>query len=188
MKLKHLILFILAGVVLYLSDLYLGSLLVLICVFQMALLVYQIPLSKKSQLASFYLFLISLPLILFYAGINSFIQIYIFEKQWFLLCLALSIEILLCFAIYLQCIYIFKYFEDSQFQLVQAFEKTVSSIKDNKKTILKNTLYLFVLGFIPKLASDWKIVISIMVIHLIQNPSLLKQVVLKTAAVNSRPE
>lgn len=188
MKLKHLILFILASVILYFSDLFAGSLLVLFCLFQMCLLFYRIPLSKKSQISAFFLFLISVPLFLFYSGINSFILIYLFERQWLPFLLAITIEIMLCFAVCVQCVHLFNYLEESEFKLALAFEKTLKSIKDHRKQILKNTFILFALGFIPKIASDWKLIFSIMAIHLIQNPSLLKQAFAKPVVSNSQAD
>lgn len=174
MKLRHLVLFIISCAVLILSDLPAGSLVALAVLYQLALLMNAIPLSKASQIAALKLFVFSLPTFFFWGGIHSFITIYLREGSWLHFSVATLVTLALCLIISLQTILVYKHLEDSNFLINSALQKTFNDIHKSKGPLFKTTGLLFIFSFIPWFSTDWKLIISVTATHLYLNWRRLK--------------
>jgi len=132
MKLRHLILFIIACAVLILAELPGGSLLALSVWLQIYNLLVQKEFSKRSQRWAFFLFLIALPFVFFWGSIHSFLFVYLHEKQILFSMMAASIDICLCLigAVYFS--FAFEVAESAQFQVNASLKRAFAEIKIKK--------------------------------------------------------
>lgn len=178
LKSRQLVLFILASAVLIYSKLSGGSLIAMAVLLQMALLIHKIPLTKKSQMAAFKLFLLSIPLFWFWGAIHSFTWIYLKEKQFLYFISAASVNLLLCFLISYQIVFPFRYLQQADFNINRSLQQTFRFLKSNSKTYLKTSVLIFIVSFTPGLGADWQLVLSVMVIFLYLNWSQLKTAIL----------
>ncbi|MBC7419154.1 MAG: hypothetical protein H7328_00365 [Bdellovibrio sp.] len=179
MKLRHLLLFIVSCAVLILSELVAGSLIALALLFQLALLIKAIPLSKKSQFAALKIFLFCLPTFFFWGGIHSFVSIYSAEEHWLYFIMASVVTLGLCLIVSLQGIIIFDYLEESEFLIGPAFQKVFNDIQKSKGRLFKTTGLLFIFSFIPWLLTDWKLIFSVTATLLYLNWHQLKLVIVR---------
>ncbi len=167
MKLRHLILFFMACMILIVSRFPGGSLLGLFAWLQINTLITQSQFSKKSQLWATYLFFISVPLILFWGSCHSFLFIYLAEKSWTFFIMIVLVNLMLCCIASVYFILSFRTAEKVDYRILASLELALKSIKDNRPSISKNSCLLFIMSFVPFLPADWKIVFAIMATHLI---------------------
>lgn len=175
MKLRHLILFFVACSSLILSGFPGSSLIGLFAWLQINTLMTQPLFTKKSQMWVTYLFLISIPLVLFWGACHSFQIIYFNEQSWIFFIMALLVSFLLSCLAAIYFVLTFNQAEKVDYQIIQSLDKALKSIKDNRKYFLKVSCLIFTMSLIPVLAADWKIVFAIMATHLILNRRQLKQ-------------
>ncbi len=177
LKLRHLILFLLAALVLILAGTPGGALLAMAVLMQMALLFNGIPLTKKSQLAALKAFLLAAPVMFFWAGAHSFVEIYLRESALLFAAMAAMISLSLCFIINFQVIFVYKYLEAAEFAVNAALQAAFNDIKNKRAAMLQASLALFLLTLIPVFSSDWKLVFAVMVLQLYLNYDRVKTAV-----------
>lgn len=177
LKLRHIILFVFASLLLILSDLAGGALLGLAALMQVALLIQNIELSKKSQWAALKLFLISIPLFFFWGGVHSFTTIYLRESRYLFFLMAGSVSFFLSFLIVFQIVFSYFYLAKNEFNVSATLQDEFNDIKNKKADLLKSALFLFIFSFVPWLTTDWKLVFAVTATHLYLNPSQLKKAV-----------
>jgi hypothetical protein len=176
MKLKHIILFFLSCVLLNLSDIYAGPLIALALLFQMNILIFQIPLTKQSQIAAFKLFLCSVPLFFFFGGIHSFVTLYFDEHQWLYFFFASIVTYFLSFVAVFISSFVFEFLQQGEYNINLIYQYAFNEIKNRKKTLFMQSLFVFILSVIPIGNSDWKIIFSLVVTQFYFQRSRLKQV------------
>lgn len=174
LKLRHILLFIVAAAVLMLSQFPGGALLAMCALMQMNLLIYNLELTKKSQLVALKLFLISVPLFFFWGGIHSFIEIYAKEQQYIYLGMALTITLGLSFLLTLQTILPYAYLKTSNFEAITSIQNVFNEIKNKKSDFFRITLILFIFSFIPWFRTEWKLIFATMATHLFLHRGQLK--------------
>ena len=163
LKLRHIILFITADLILIISGLPGGALMAMAVLMQLALLFNGIPLTKQSQLAALKLFLISVPTLFFWAGAHSFVDIYIRESSFLFMAMAAFISLSLCFIINFQIIFSYNYLQKNDFNVNACLQNAFNEIKNKRRDLLISSLALFVFTLVPWLAADWKLVFAITV-------------------------
>ncbi len=178
MKLRHLLLFIVSCTVLIISELPFGSLIALALLYQIALLMNSIALTKSSQIAAFKLFLFSLPTFFFWGGIHSFVKIYLLEASWLYFLMATLVTFGLCLIVSLQAVLVFKHLKESNFNISSALQSTFNDIQKSKSQLFMTTGLLFVFSFVPFLLTDWKLIFAVTAIHLYLNWRQLKPALL----------
>lgn len=176
MKLRHLILFTIACSVLLLGNIPGGSLLALFAWLQIYALMSQNNYSKKIQLWVLRLFLISLPLIIFWGSCHSFLFIYFKEQAWLYLLMSASLSFCLCLLGTIYYIFSFEAAETHDYQVLKSLQGALKKIKENRSHFLKWGGILFIFSLIPWTTADWNIVFAIMATHLILNRMRLRQV------------
>lgn len=174
LKSRQLFLFILASIVLIYSKLSGGALIAMAVLLQMALLIHNITLHKKSQLAAFNLFLLSIPLFWFWGAVHSFTLIYLKEQQYLYFFSTALITAFLCFLVSYQIIFPFTQLEKSGFNINSTLYHTFKFLRINTKVFIKTSFFIFVLSFFPGLSADWQLVFSVMVTFLYLNWNQLK--------------
>lgn len=177
LKLRHLILFIIACSVLICAGTPGGALLAVGTLMQLALLIYGLEISRKSQLGVLKLFLVSIPLFVFWGGIHSFVTIYLREKQFLFLTMSLTVLLALSFLISFQVVFSYFFLKDNNYELIATLQASFNSIKERRYYFLKITCGIFALSFMPWLSSDWKLVFALTVTHLSLNRAQLKKAV-----------
>jgi|GEM_PF-6839491 len=178
LKLRHLILFIIACALLIYADTQGGALLAIAVLMQLALLIHNIEVTRKAQLAVFKLFVVSLPLFLFLGGVHSFMTIYLAEGQYLFFFMAFSVTFFLCFLLNLQVVFAYWFLKKSNFELIATLQNAFNSIKERKMDFTKTMLLLFIFSFLPEINTDWKLVFAIMATHLYLNPAQVKKALL----------
>lgn len=179
LKLRHLLLFVVACLILMMSQLPGGALIAMCALMQMNLLVYNIELTKKSQLAALKLFLISIPLFFFWGGIHSFVTIYAKEQQYVYFAMALIVTAGLSFLLALQTIFPYWYLKANDFEAIATLQNVFNEIKNKKGDFVKITLILFILSFIPWFRTEWKLIFATMATHLFLHRGQLKKALSK---------
>jgi hypothetical protein len=175
LKLRHIILFVIASALLMLSQLPGGALLAICALMQMNLLIHGFELTKKTQLAALKLFAISIPLFFFWGGIHAFATIYVQEQQYVLLTMTLVISFGLSFLLVLQNILPYLYFQSYNYEVISSVQAVFNDIKNKKSDFFRITFALYVFSFIPWLKTDWKLVFAIMATHLYLHRNQLKR-------------
>ncbi len=176
MKLRHLILFFIACVVLVLSHLPGAALIVLFAWLQINALLSQKLFNKQVQIWAASLFLISIPLVLFWSSIHAFLFIYFNEQAWVFLLMALILDFCLCLVAAIYFILTFQVAEEAQYQLIPSLKAATQQIRLAQKDYFSKSAILFLLSLVPFFASDWKIIFAITGTHLFLNRNRLKQV------------
>jgi hypothetical protein len=176
MKRKHILLFLVSCLLLYIGDIFASGLIALALIFQMNLLFQDIPLTKASQVAAFKLFLFSIPLFFFLGAIHSFIFVYFHDSNWPFLLAAIFIAYSLFFVVNFFSFFVFHYLEKNQFKITAAIQNAMNDIHKNKRGLLTQTTCLFILSLIPFLNTEWKIIFSLMAYRLYLSRQHLKQV------------
>ena len=175
LKLRHLLLFVVACTLLIYAQTPGGALLALGILMQLALLIHGLELTRKSQVGAFKLFLASIPLFLFWGGIHSFVVIYLSESQHTYFLMALAITLVLSFLLGFQVVFSYRFLQSNNFELIASLQDALNNIKTRKTDFLKISLLLFIFSFIPWLSADWKLVFMVAVVHLHLNQSQLKK-------------
>lgn len=175
MKLRHFLLFFTACITLIAANFPGGPLLGLLVWLQVNTLLTQ-SFNKTSQIWALKLFLISVPLLLFWGSIHSFFFIYMKEQSWlfFLMTLALN-----CCLSMIAAIYFFFSFDSAancNFQVISTLDASWAVCKKNKSHFFKISLIIFTFSLVPFLSAEWKIVFAVMATHLYLNRARLKQV------------
>ncbi len=175
LKLRHLLLFILASAVLIYSHTPGGALLAVGVLMQLSLLIHGLELTRRSQLAALKLFLVSIPLLLFWGGIHSFVTIYFGEGQLFFFITAFVVTMALSFLLSLQIVFSYWFLKQNNYEILATLQDAFNNIKNRKHDFLKITLLLFAFSFVPWLTADWKLVFAVTATHLYVNRTLLKK-------------
>lgn len=176
LKLRHIILFILACTILIYAGTPGGALIAMAAMMQLALLIYNIELVSKSQWVVFKLFLLAIPTFIFWGAIQAFTMIYLKEAQYFFCFTTLLITFALSFILCLQVVFPYKHLKANHHELIATLQETFNSLKNERAAFIKTTLLLFVFSLAPWISSDWKLIFALMVIHLILNPRQAKRV------------
>lgn len=155
------ILFIVLSVLLILSNFPAGGLIALALWLQIYPQILNIPFDRHSQIWAFKVFLCSIPLLLFWGGVHSFLIMHLQEQRWGLLFLSLILDLILVLLGCTQLIWIFQVASSSNFKLDQSFKQAIVIARKNKKYFFFTLVSLFIFSFIPKLTVEWKIVLSI---------------------------
>lgn len=144
---------------------------------QLNLLIHGLEVSRRSQIGALKIFLVSVPLFLFWGGIQSFVAIYFRESQFLFLGMAsvilLTLSSMLCF----QLVFPYYFFKQNNFELVATLQDAFNSLKDRRGDFFRITVLLFILSFVPWLKTDWKLVFAVTVTHLVLNRALLKRAI-----------
>ncbi len=177
LKSRHLILFVIACLVLKVAQTPGGALLALAALLQLALLIHGLEISRRSQSGALKLFLVSVPLFLFWGGVSSFMPIYIRENQHLFLAMASVILLGLSFLLCFQVVFTYFFFEKNDFKLIATLEDSLHSVKMRRSEFIKISLMIFIFSMVPWLSSDWKLVFALTVIHLFLNRDRLKTAV-----------
>ena len=176
MKLRHLILFFIACSVLMLSHLPGAALVVLFVWLQIYALLTQKLFNKQVQLWATSIFLISIPLVLFWASIHAFLFIYFNEQSWLFFLMALVLDLCLCFVAAIYFILTFQVAERAKYNLISSLKSATQQIRIAQKDYFLKSVLLFTLSLIPFAAPDWKIIFAITATHLFLYRNRLKQV------------
>ena len=176
MKSRHFILFVIACVLLIVSDIPGGSLLALFAWLQIYNLMVQDQFNKKTQLWAFSLSCLSLPFIFFWGSIHSFLFVYLAEKQFAFALMALCIDFCLCLIATIYFIFTFEVAAAVDYKAIKSLNAAFDSIKTIKATYFKISGLLLIFSFVPWLHSDWKIVFAIMATQLFLRQDQLKRV------------
>lgn len=176
LKLRHIVLFVFACSILIYAGTPGGALIAMASMMQLALLIYNVELIPQSQWAAFKLFLLAIPTFIFWGAVQAFTMIYIKEAQYLFCFMTLLITFALSFILCLQVIFPYKHLKTNHYELIAALQGTFNNLKYEKTAFIKTTLLLFVLSWVPFISSDWKLIFSLTVIHLISNPLQTKRV------------
>ncbi|MBC7466548.1 MAG: hypothetical protein H7256_11200 [Bdellovibrio sp.] len=176
MKLRHFILFLIAGFVLILSDLTGGSLLALFAWLQIYNLIAQKEFNRKTQTWAGLLFLVSLPFVFFWGSIHSFLFVYLAEKQFLFSVMALFIDYCLCLIATIYFIFAFEVAATAEFKVIRSLKLGFDAIKTKKATYFKLSSLFLIFSLVPWLHADWKIVFAVMATQLFLHRHQLKQV------------
>ena len=177
LKLRHLILFLVAAVLLILGHLPGGALLGMAVLMQLAILINRIPLTKQAQIAVFKLFLLSVPILFFWAGAHSFVDIYIRESSYLFSAMAMMISLSLCFLINFQLVFTYSFLQQNDYGVNATLQNAFNEIKNKRMDLLKSSLVLFIFTLIPFFTADWKLVFAVMATHLYLNFAEVKKAV-----------
>lgn len=178
LKLHQILLFILSCCLLAYAETPGGSLIALAVLMQLALLVHHIELTRKAQFASLRLFLLSIPIFIFWGGVQSFVPIYFKQGQYLFCFMSLLLVFILNFILCLQVVFSYDFLESNRYELIPTLRATFHSIKTNKVKFTKHSLLFFFLSFVPWINLDWKLVFALTVTHLFLSPNQLKKVFL----------
>lgn len=166
MKLRRIVLFIIAAILLILGDLPGGSLLALFAWLQVYNQIAQKTFDRKTQTWAALLFLSSLPFLFFWGSIHSFLFIYLNEKQFLLTTMALVIDCCLCLAATVYFVFAFDQAKLANFEVIKSLNLAFASIKTKKTTYFKLSCFFLIFSLIPFINADWKIVFSVMATQL----------------------
>lgn len=175
LKLRHLLLFLISCIVLIFSDFAGAYLLALLSLFQLLFLLHSIKPTKSLQFAALRLFLLSWPLMFLWGGVFTMLQIYIAEQSYLFLSMAAVLSFLITVLINLQTIHIYRYLSAENTTVTKALSLTYQNIKNIRFELLKSSIILYLLCFIPlSTEPEWRIIFSITVSTLILNWAKLK--------------
>ena len=177
LKLRQLILFILACAILIYSQLPAGSLLAMAVLMQLMILVQSFEYSRRSQIAVAKLYLFSIPSFFFWGGARSFVSIYFFEQQYVLFLMSCVITFSLSFLIAIQSINSFLLLEANNFNVLKSIQSSFNSVKKNIKNLSKISVLIFIFSLIPIPGADWKLIFAVAATHLYLNWVQVKKVI-----------
>ena len=136
---------------------------------QLALMIHGLEITRRSQLGALKLFLISVPLFLFWGGVCSFVSVYLRENQFLLLAMAAAILLGLSFLLCFQVVFSYFFLHSNNYKLVGTLQESFTSIKIRRNDFLKISFLIFIFSFVPWLGSDWKLVFALTATHLFLN-------------------
>ena len=166
MKIRHLLLFVIACAFLLVADLPGGSLLALFVWLQIALLLIRQEFNKSSQIWAVKTFLVSLPLLLFWGSTHTFLFIYFKESNWLYFLIAFVLDVFLAVLATFYYIFIFLDSPKGEYRLSQTLDLAWHSLKAKKSLFFKYFGLLFLFSYCPILTAEWKLVFAIMATHL----------------------
>ena len=175
LKSKQILLFILACAILLVSKVAGGALLALAALMQLSILIQQIPFTKKSQLAFFKLFLISLPVTFLWGGAHSFVFIYLKQGSWLPAIMAFSLSLTLILILNFQLLYSNQFLEKNNFEVIRSLNDAFNEIKNNNRRFFKTAGLIFMFSFLPWGPDDWKLVFALTATLVVLNPQTLKK-------------
>ncbi len=175
LKLRQIILFLCACLILWLSGLPGGSLLAIACLMQLAILIYGLPFTKKTQIAFLKLFLLTFPVLLFWGGTHSFVFIYLRDQSILFTLMAASLSLCLSFMVAFQLFFTIDFLEKNNFETSLTLQNAFNEIGNKKNHLFKVGGLIFVFSFVPFLAEEWKIVFSLTATLLYLNQQKLKK-------------
>lgn len=175
LKLRQILLFVFACAILIYTGLPGGSLIAMGALMQLALLIHNIELSSRSQFAALKLYLLSIPIFLFWGGVQSFTLIYFKEAQYLFWFMSLTIVFILSFILCLQVVFSYKFLKANHYNSITTLQDTFNNMKNEKADFFKYSLILFICTFVPWLDTDWKLIFALMATHLSLNPSQSKK-------------
>ncbi len=165
-KLKHLILYFVAFIFLYFSQIQGGALLSIAAWFQVAILLWGIQYTTKNQIRVFIYFLTLVPLFLFLGSGSSFMLIYLKEGSIYFFVTAVTLTWILCYFTALFTIFSFSYFNSAK-KLQDVYNQSFWNINTQKLRLFITSFVLLILIIIPlPLRQDFKISLAIILIHL----------------------
>ncbi|MGZ3726746.1 MAG: hypothetical protein ACXWQQ_13145 [Pseudobdellovibrio sp.] len=176
LKLRQLILFLVTCLVLWLTDMPGGSLLAVASLMQLAILVYEFPFTKKTQLAFLKLFLVSFPVLLFWGAAHSFVFIYLNDRSVIFALMAGSLSLCLSFLTAYQMFFVMEFLEKNDFAISASLQDAFNEIRNKKGHLLKIGSLIFIFSLVPFVAAEWKIVFSLTATLLYLNQPKLKKV------------
>lgn len=175
LKLRHIILFIIALALLMYFQYPFGALILIGIWLQLAILLWKRPLTPKLQKQTFILFLILIPLTLFWGSIALFLEIYVKEFAVTKMALAILLTFVLTFVSLLAYNYSFDELTKDQ-TWVQHFSGLLNQIKVHKKSLFWVTLMSTLFLSLPiKISADYKILFTIILNHLYLKRENLKE-------------
>ncbi|MCC2679890.1 MAG: hypothetical protein K0R29_2466 [Pseudobdellovibrio sp.] len=175
LKLRHIILYVGACIVLGVAEVSGLSLLAILSLLQLAVLLQSMPFTRQAQLAELKLFLISLPSIFFWGAMHSFTHIYLKESSPVLGLMAMMVTLCITLIVGFMLVFSQDYLEKNNFAVLNALSDAFNDIRKEKKRLFKTAFLLFILSFPPLLAVDWKIVFSLTATLFWLNRSQLKK-------------
>ncbi len=176
MKSRHILLFILACATLIAADFPGGSLLAVFAWLQVNTLMTQKSFNKSSQTWAAKLFLISIPFLLFWGSIHTFLFIYMKEQNWLFFVMTIALNICLTSIAAIYFIFTFKVAHESNFKLISSLGAAWQACKKNKVEFFKCSAFVFILSLVPLFSAEWKIVFAIMATHSYLNRVHLQRV------------
>lgn len=177
MKLRHIILFLIASATLMAADLAGASILAFCLWLQINTLFKNNLISKNSQLWALKIFLLTVPFLFFWGSTHSFLFIYASEQNWPFLLMATSLNFCLCLIGTVCYILTFEAASTANFKVIDSFQQAWILAKNKKIEFFRYSALLFVFTLIPLFNADWKIVFGIMATHLFLDRHRLKLVV-----------
>lgn len=175
LKSRHLLLFMIACGLLIYADTPGGALIAMAALMQLLVLLHNFELTRKSQLLAFKLFLVSIPLLLFWGAIHSFTLIYFKEAQYLFFGMALSMTLALSFLINLQLVFSYSFMKDCDFIMTSTLQSAFNNIKNRKTDFFRSFFLVFIFSFVPGFNTDWKLVFAVMATHLYLNRLQVKK-------------
>jgi len=161
LKLRHIILYLGACIVLAIADVSGLSLLAILSLLQLSVLLQSMPFTRQAQLAELKLFLISLPSLFFWGAMHSFTHIYLKEASPVLGIMSMLVTVCLTLIIGFMLVFSQSYLEKNNFAVLNALSDAFNDIRKEKKRLFTIAVLLFIFSFPPLLDIDWKIVFSL---------------------------
>lgn len=166
LKLKHLLLYLLAFLFLYFSQMPGGALLAIAAWMQIGILLWKLQYTTRNQGRMLIYFLTLIPLFLFLGSISSFVTIYLKETSFLFLLFATILTWIICFFVALLTIFVFQDFDRTQ-KIADIYGLAFSNIKNIKQKLTVSALALMLITLLPiPIQQDFKIVLAIILIHL----------------------
>jgi hypothetical protein len=177
LKLKHLILYIIAFVLCVFSEIPGGALLTLFAWMQLALLLWKKDFTFKNQIKFFILFLSLVPTYFLWGAVNSFISIYAKESHFIFILMYGLLSFAVCFWITLFSVFSYAYSKSNE-TLFELYSVCISKIKTHKVVFLYTTLIVFLISIssLP-LTEDYRIVLGIISAHAFLKFSEIKKLI-----------
>lgn len=144
-----------------------GSLIALALWFQLYLKATHLEISKKSQLWAFMVFICSIPLLLFWGGVHSFMLLHFKEQNWLFFIFSLTLNFCLIVIASIQLIQPFFVAKEAQFKIDKTFILSARKAAMVKKSFALQTLLLLLISLIPLFSVDWRITLSVILTQLL---------------------
>lgn len=188
LKLRHLLLYFTTFLLLYISPLQgTGALLAMAAWMQICILLWKLKYSARNQARVFVYFLTLIPLFLFLGSSSSFILIYLKEGSLLFLIFSFVITFILCFFTALLSIFIFRDFDRAK-NINEVYSIAFQNIKNKKRKLTASALFLLFIILIPiPVRQDFKIVLSIILIHLFLHRKQVRLLIGRRALAQETP-
>lgn len=180
LKLKHLILYLITYFLLYFSNMPGGALLSIAAWMQVCILLWGLDYNLKNQVNIFLYFITLMPLLFFLGSCSDFTKIYAREGSIILL---FVVSIMTALISTLTALFTVLSFSQniSNFNVSQIYTVVIKNFLKNKKELFMMSSFLFAFILFPlPMRQDFKITLSIILIHLF----LKRKLVLNLFSVN----